>query len=300
MGVHFGGEDLSSDTTDAVLMQHIAAGDAIAFESLMRRHMRRAVAVAQGVVGNATDADEIAQEAFMRVWRHAGRWDARIARFTTWLYRIVINLSLDRRRRPQWLPLEDAGDLFDMSDSAPQRIIRRQRREQVVQAMERISPRQRAAVTLFYFEELSGREGAEAMGISIAAFEQLLARARRALKSRIKRRYSGGGERIMKHALSDEQLDIWLTEAMPWISEGRISRLIEETMYRCTSLETGDSAVDDDGLPPWRDLILAPRNAIFAGLFLLGCLANLWIRAPLSEAPLDMLFNSFLFVPLGG
>src|ERR1700679_914317 len=88
-------------TQDDTLMQRVIEGNAIAFETLVRRNMRRALAIAQGVMGNANDADEVAQEAFLRVWQHAHRWKPGRALFTTWLHRIVLNLCIDRRRKMQ-------------------------------------------------------------------------------------------------------------------------------------------------------------------------------------------------------
>lgn len=170
---------------DDELMRRVAEGNPIAFETLVRRHMRRALAVAQGVTGNAHDADEIAQEAFMRIWLHANRWNSGRSRFTTWLHRIVLNLCLDRRRRPQWLPIEAAGEMVEEGEPAPERIARREHQEAVARAMESIPDRQRAAIALFYFEGMSGKEAAAAMGIKVAAFEQLLLRARRAIKGEL-------------------------------------------------------------------------------------------------------------------
>ena len=74
----------------------------------MGRNMGLAIRVAQRVVGNAAEADDIGQEAFLRVWKRARSFDPRIARFTTWLYRIVLNLALDRIRKQAPLPIDDA------------------------------------------------------------------------------------------------------------------------------------------------------------------------------------------------
>jgi RNA polymerase sigma-70 factor (ECF subfamily) len=179
-----GGE--SRENLDDTLMLRVAEGNAIAFETLVRRNMRRALAIAQGVTGNANDADEIAQEAFMRVWQHAQGWDPGRARFTTWLHRIVLNLCLDRRRKPGWLPIDVIGELPDHGlETAPEKIARAEHREVVARAMDRIPQRQRAAVTLFYFEGMSGHAAAEIMGVTVAAFEQLLLRARRAVKAEL-------------------------------------------------------------------------------------------------------------------
>ncbi len=172
----------ASDTDDA-LMARVAGGDAAAFDRLAARHMRRAVALAQRMTGNPSDADEIAQEAFLRVWQHAGRWDGGRASFTTWLYRIVMNLAIDRGRRPGWSPLEEAGDPPDESPDALARIAERQTAERVNRALAALPDRQRAAVVLFHQEGLSLRQAAEVLTMGESAFASLLARARSALKT---------------------------------------------------------------------------------------------------------------------
>lgn len=173
---------------DDDLIQLVAGGDRHAFERLMARNLRRVLMMAQGIVGNASDADEIAQDAFMRVWKHAPRWEPGRARFTTWLYRIVLNLCLDRRRGPNWIDIETVADhLADDGESAHQRISREEEKRAVSAAMGRLSERYRAALVLFYFQEMSGRDAAACMNIKVNAFEQLLLRARRALKMELAR-----------------------------------------------------------------------------------------------------------------
>jgi RNA polymerase sigma-70 factor (ECF subfamily) len=88
-----------TDATDEDLMMRIGNGDRAAFGALVRRHLNRAVAVAQRVTGSRGEAEEIAQEAFLRVWTKAPNWrsaegDFPAARFTTWLYRVVVNLGM--------------------------------------------------------------------------------------------------------------------------------------------------------------------------------------------------------------
>src|SRR5882762_6988628 len=97
---------------DHDLMARTALGDARAFQTLARRHGGRALALARRILGNDAVAEEIVQDAFLRVWTHAPRWRPEAA-FRTWLYRIVVNLCLNARRRPADLPLEAAGDVAD-------------------------------------------------------------------------------------------------------------------------------------------------------------------------------------------
>jgi len=173
---------------DDTLMQRVAEGDPVAFETLMRRNMRRALGIAQGVMGNAGDADEIAQEAFMRVWQHARRWDPDQAGFATWFYRIVLNLCLDRKRKPQWSNIDDLPERADTESlSAPEVIAHEEERKAVALALEGLSERHRAAVSLFYFQGLSSKDCAQTMNLKPGAFGQLLLRARQAIKAELLR-----------------------------------------------------------------------------------------------------------------
>lgn len=174
---------MSGTDTDDALMARVAGGDADAFDRLAARHMRRAVALAQRLTGNPSDADEIAQDAFLRVWQHAARWDGARAAFTTWLYRIVVNLAIDRGRRPDWSPLEDADALPDNAPDAVALIAERQTAALVNRALDALPDRQRAAVVLFHQEGLSLRQASEILGMTETAFASLLARARAALKT---------------------------------------------------------------------------------------------------------------------
>ncbi|RJF79255.1 RNA polymerase sigma factor [Azospirillum cavernae] len=172
-----------TEDSDDALMARVAGGDADAFDRLAARHMRRAVALAQRLTGNPSDADDIAQEAFLRVWRHAARWDGARAAFGTWLYRIIVNLAIDRGRRPGWSPLDDAEAIPDGAPDALDRIAERQTAAQVNRALDALPDRQRAAVVLFHQDGLSQRQAADVLGLGESAFASLLARARAALKT---------------------------------------------------------------------------------------------------------------------
>jgi RNA polymerase sigma-70 factor (ECF subfamily) len=176
-----------TDATDEELMMRIGNGDRVAFGDLVRRHLDRAVAVAQRVTGSRGDAEEVAQEAFLRVWTKAPQWraadgDFRGARFTTWLYRVVVNLGIDRRRRPSTSALEAAGDPADPADSALQSLEKAQLSAQVASAVATLPERQHAALTLCFYEGLSNREAAEILDLTPGAIESLLVRARRSLR----------------------------------------------------------------------------------------------------------------------
>ncbi|WP_054164100.1 RNA polymerase sigma factor [Rhodopseudomonas sp. AAP120] len=173
------------DDSDEALMAAVVAGRQPAFRALMTRHMPRAIRVAQRIVRNAAEADDIGQEAFLRVWTKAASFDPQVARFTTWLYRIVLNLSFDRSRRPAHAPIEEAAEIASGEPAAVERLIADQQRRALDAAMTRLSDRQRGAIALFHMEGLPGDEAARAMGLSPKAFESLLARARLALKKEV-------------------------------------------------------------------------------------------------------------------
>ena len=173
------------ELSDEQLLARTAAGDQRAFRPLVARHMGRAIRLAQAIIGNASDADDIAQDAFLRVWRQAGSFDPDIARFATWLHRIVVNLAIDRTRRPRAEPIELAEDVPSDEPGALVVLIGAEERDVVRNALAEIPERQRAAIALFHLEGLSVREAATAMSMSEKAFESLLTRARRTLKQSV-------------------------------------------------------------------------------------------------------------------
>jgi RNA polymerase sigma-70 factor (ECF subfamily) len=185
---------MGGSETDEALMTLVAARDQRALRTLMDRHMARAIGLAERVVGGNAEADDIGQEAFLRVWSHARSFNPSTARFTTWLYRIVLNLAIDRRRRPRHQQIDDSA--FEIASAEPQpvtQVIAGEQERVLAAAMASLPERQRAAIALFHMAGLSGREAAQAMEISEKAFESLLTRARSALKQEVEKTYSRHG-----------------------------------------------------------------------------------------------------------
>jgi RNA polymerase sigma-70 factor (ECF subfamily) len=176
----------------AALMADVAAGERRAFDRLMYRALPRAYRLALRLLGNVTEAEELAQEAMLRVWRHAGGFDPGRARFEAWLGRIVTNLAFDRlrtrKRSGKTVPLEDAASVPDAGESAEDKLVRAGQHALVALALAGLPERQRAAVVLVHYEGLSGAEAAAALGATPKAVEGLLTRAmenlRRAMPSR--------------------------------------------------------------------------------------------------------------------
>ncbi len=176
-----------SDATDDVLMQAIGQGDQAAFTVLVGRHLGRVTAMAWRMSGSYADGEDIAQEAFARVWVHAPKWDmAGTARFTTWLYRIVLNLAIDRKRRRVMQPLEEAGEVADERADAFDGLNRSQVAAAVGRAVRDLPERQRMALVLCFYEELSNIEAARVMEVSVGAVESLLIRAKKTLRQTLR------------------------------------------------------------------------------------------------------------------
>ncbi|RWB79224.1 MAG: RNA polymerase sigma factor [Mesorhizobium sp.] len=166
---------------DEELVRRIGAGDPAAMQAMVARKLPRILALAARMLGDPAEAEDVAQETFVRIWRHASGWRQGHARFDTWIHRVALNLCYDRlRRRREWVTdeLPELADDAPLPDAMPGDEERR-----VNQALQRLAPRQREAIVLVYYQELSNIEAAGAMQVSVDALESLLARGRRALQA---------------------------------------------------------------------------------------------------------------------
>ena len=165
----------------------ISRGDRQAARRLIDAHGDRLMAVAYRILHDRGAAEDIVQEAFIRMWKHAKNWQQENALFSTWLHRVTINLCYDRLRKASTRYEHAAGDdLPDRADATPdasQVMSRGQEASALRAAIERLPERQRTAIVLCHFEEMSNAEAAEILEVSVSALESLLARARRSLKA---------------------------------------------------------------------------------------------------------------------
>jgi RNA polymerase sigma-70 factor (ECF subfamily) len=167
---------------DHDLMARAAKGDGRAFRTLAERHTGAALRLARRILGNGAMAEDVVQDALLRVWINAPRWRPEAA-FRTWLYRIVVNLCLNAKRRAGDLPLDAAEHVADAGPTADEQLRLDERDKQLAAAIGALPERQRAAVVLTYQEGLSNAEAAEVLDTSVSSVETLLVRARRTLRA---------------------------------------------------------------------------------------------------------------------
>lgn len=171
---------------EAVLVADAGAGDSRAFGLLMERHLGSIVSVARRMLRDDAEAEDVAQEAFLRLWRSGATLEIGPAGIRPWLRRVASNLCLDRVRGQGRVKVVD--ELPEVPEPAKQLAALEsqdvQRRVEV--AMQKLPDRQRLALTLFHFEGLSQIEIGNVLGVSDEAVESLLSRARRQLKSDLK------------------------------------------------------------------------------------------------------------------
>jgi RNA polymerase sigma-70 factor (ECF subfamily) len=183
---------LPAPETDDALMARLKLGDGGAFAELLARHASAVAGFSYRMTANAAEADDIAQETFLRLWRGREKWEPR-AQVRTWLLRVAHNLCIDRFRRRE-VVTDEFPDLPDGRPSAVAEVQRRQVERIVNEALAALPDRQRAALGLVYYEGLSNIEAAQVLDVSIDALESLLARGRRSLRNNLSNLHPHLGE----------------------------------------------------------------------------------------------------------
>jgi RNA polymerase sigma-70 factor (ECF subfamily) len=175
---------------DVGLMLRVRRDDMEAFAELVGRYQRPVTALAYRYLGDEAEAEDLAQEAFLRVYRSRGRYEPR-AKFSTWLYRIVVNVCLNAIRARKSRPMAAAGGIQDgngrggvpevVDAEAPKPeagILQEELAIRVKAAVDALPENQRLAILMNKYQNLSYQEVAEAMGLTIMAVKSLLTRAR--------------------------------------------------------------------------------------------------------------------------
>ena len=174
---------MSADDPDAGLVARIGQGDEAATRLLVNAKLPRLLALARRMLGDAAEAEDVAQETFLRAWRQAPRWRPGAARFDTWLHMVTLNLCRDRLRRRREATLPELPEQTDPALPADAAMDEAAQGRVVEAAISALPERQREAILLVHYQDLSNIAAADAMDISVEALESLLARGRRSLRA---------------------------------------------------------------------------------------------------------------------
>src|SRR5262245_60299462 len=165
-------------------MRRTAKGDAVAFRALADAHLVKIMNYAYRLLRDRTEAEDVAQETFLRLWKDAGRYEPK-ARVTTWLHRIAHNLCIDRLRGKREEPSETLDE--ERTSQEPGGLLDRKRVAlEVGRALASLPERQRAAIALVHYQGLSNVEAAAVLDVNVDALESLLARGRRSLREKLR------------------------------------------------------------------------------------------------------------------
>ena len=190
-------EVMDQEYSSEDLMAKTARGDENAFETLMNRHQTSVLNLIFRFVGDRTQAKDLAQEVFLRVWQAAKSYKPE-AKFTTWIYRIAANLcfnELKSSRRKKWFQFlrpdadHETGteeNLPDRSPSPEDLLLAKERNLQITEALQSLPENQRMAIILKRYDDLSYEEIAHVLGCSASAVDSLLVRAKGTLQKKLK------------------------------------------------------------------------------------------------------------------
>ena len=176
--------DLDPDTR---LVERVGRGEPAATRMLVAAKLPRLVSLATRILRDTADAEDVAQEAFVRVWKQARTWQPGRARFDTWLHIVVLNLCRDRLRQRRAVTTDIVPEVADPAPDAEATLVAAERGDAVAAAIAALPERQREAIVLVHYQDLSGTQAALALDVSVEALESLLARGRRTLRTQLAR-----------------------------------------------------------------------------------------------------------------
>src|SRR5215472_1615478 len=180
---------------DGELVARVGRGDRDAAQVLIDRHLPKLMTLARRMLSDPVEAEDVVQESFLRLWKHASAWRPGQAKFETWLYRVTLNQCYDRLRRRPTASLDDAAYVADPAPDPEASLGRRDVSSAILQAIEALPHRQRVAIVLCHYQDCGNVEAAEILGVSVEALESLLARGRRALREKLRHLREGEEKR---------------------------------------------------------------------------------------------------------
>ncbi|WP_432447856.1 RNA polymerase sigma factor [Aliiroseovarius marinus] len=188
--------DAYDGAADETLLVLYGNGDPVAAQILTGRLAPRVLGFATRLLGDRTEAEDVTQEAMLRLWKQAPNWRTGEAKLSTWLYRVVSNLCTDRLRKKRTVDIDAIEEPKDDAPQVVEGMIAADRAKALEAALMTLPERQRIAVTLRHLEGATNPEIAEVLDISVEAVESLTARGKRALAAALagRREELGYGE----------------------------------------------------------------------------------------------------------
>jgi len=178
---------------DESLICQIQEGSHEAFAVLADRHSDRFYRMAYRLVSSKDDAEDIVQEAFLKLWDRPTLWNpGKGAKFTTWFYRVVINLCFDHRKKKRLITLPEDLEFSDENPGPDVLYDVHQKQALLERFIHELPERQQLAINLCFYEGLSNNEAAQIIGVKVKALQSLVMRAKTTLKYNVKQ-YLGGG-----------------------------------------------------------------------------------------------------------
>ena len=190
--------DWDKQTPSEELVGRVAEGDEYAFQILVNRHQAPVLNLIYRFMGDRSKSEDLAQEAFLQVWRAAKSYQHK-SKFKTWLYRICVNLCLNEiksARRKKWLQFfknipdskhPENESILDEAPNPEDLLLARERNQQITNALQALPENQRIALILKRYDNLSYEEISRVLGCSIPAVESLLVRAKRTLQKKLEK-----------------------------------------------------------------------------------------------------------------
>jgi RNA polymerase sigma-70 factor (ECF subfamily) len=182
-----------SQVDDEFLIRLIQEGRHDAFAEIVNRHSKRFYNIAYRFIFNKDDAEDIVQEAFIKLWEKRLNWNPnKEAKFTTWFYKVVLNLCIDHNRKKKPEPLSEQMPLVDKQQGHEALIQEKQKQVMLERFIQELPERQQMALNLCFYEGISNQEAAEMIGVNLKALQSLIMRAKMTLKEKVKHYFDEG------------------------------------------------------------------------------------------------------------
>lgn len=171
---------------DEALVAGVGRGDPASVRAFLDAKLPRMTSLAFRMLGDAAEAEDVAQEVFVRVWKQAAQWRPGPAKFDTWMHRVALNLCYDRLRKRREIGMDVLPERVDEGPLPDAGLLAADTAGRVNAALFALPERQREALVLVHYQELGAQAAAGLMEISVEALESLLSRGRRTLRERLK------------------------------------------------------------------------------------------------------------------